>query len=397
MAALPQDAGRSPEPRLSPEHRLSTEPRLPPEPWLRLLPADPRQWLLEAEEPAARWTTLTELLDRDPSDTDVRAAKRALLADPGTRELIGRLTDWEKGIVASGHNSPDYTPNILHLLADMGVAAGDDPKVERFLDQLSAHQGDEGRFQSLSRWRSQPKAHWSALLCDSHIIADALVRFGRADDPRTRRALARMAADLATTAQGPGWPCIPDPVTKFRGPGKRADVCPHATLEALRAFGRLPAAQRPAGALEAARTSFRAWRLRGEEKPYLFGHGRQFKTVKWPAFWYGALWVLDALSLHPGLWRGRGARSDDRKALAEIAACLVAYNVGPDGRVTPRSCFRSFERFSFGQKKTPSAFATAHVCTVLRRLGSLAEDIAAVDVRALSSSKGGTGTALPPA
>lgn len=385
MAVLPS------KPRLSPERRLS------PEPWLRLFPADPRPWLLESGEPAARWTTLTELLDRDPSDADVRAAKRALLADPGTRDLIARLPDWEKEIVASGHNSPGYAPNILHLLADRGIAAGDDPKVERFLDQLSAHQDVEGRFQALSRWRGQPKPHWGTLLCDNHLIADALVRFGRADDPRTRRALERMAADLATTAQGPGWPCIPDPVTKFRGPGKRADFCPHVTLEALRAFGRLPAAQRPAETLDAARTSLRAWRVRGEEKPYLFGHGRQFKTVKWPAFWYGSLWVLDALSLHPGLWRGRGARGEDRQALAEIAACLVAYNIGPDGRVTPRSCFKGFERFSFGQKKMPSAFATARVCAVLRRLGSLAESIASVDVRALSSSKGGTGTALPPA
>jgi hypothetical protein len=168
------------------------------------------------------------------------------------------------------------------------------------------------------------------------------------------------------------------------------------SLEALRAFARLPAAQQPKKILDAARTSLRAWRTRGKEKPYLFGHGRQFKIVKWPAFWYGALWPLDALSGYPGLWRGRGARPEDRRSLAEIAACLVAYNVGPDGKVTPRSCFKGFERFSFGQKKAPSAFATARVCVILRRLGSLAGDIAAVDVRALTSSKGGTGTAVPP-
>jgi hypothetical protein len=136
--------------------------------------------------------------------------------------------------------------------------------------------------------------------------------------------------------------------------------------------------------------------MRWEEKPYLFGHGRQFKVVKWPAFWYGAFWVLDTLSGYPGLWRGRSARPEDRRSLAEIAACLVAYNVGPDGKVIPRSCFKGFEGFSFGQKKSPSAFATARLCIILRRLGSLAGDIAAVDVRALTSSKGGAGTAVPP-
>jgi hypothetical protein len=168
------------------------------------------------------------------------------------------------------------------------------------------------------------------------------------------------------------------------------------TLEALRTFARLPAARRPRWILEAARTSLHAWRERGAEKPYLFGHGRQFKTVKWPAFWYGAYWVLDTVSRYPGLWAGRGSRPEDRRAVAELAACLVAYNVGPDGRVTPQSCFQGFEGFSFGQKKAPSAFATARVCVILRRLDALADDIAGIDVSSLTSSKGGKGTAVPP-
>ncbi len=318
------------------------------------------------------------------------------LADPSIRELIGRLPDWEKGITASGHNSPDYAPNMLHLLADMGLGAGDHPQIERFLDQLLARQDEEGRFQAKSKWRGQERAHWGALPCDAHLIAEALIRFGQADDPRTRRALDRMAADCAGTSQGFGWPCKPDPVTKFRGPGRRSDFCPQVTLEALCAFARLPAAHRPPRILDAVRTALRAWRVRGAEKPCLFGHGRQFKTVKWPVFWYGAYWVLDTLSRYPGLWRGRGARPEDRRVIAEVAACLVAYNVGPDERVVPRSCFQGFDGFSFGQKKTPSAFATARLCVILRRLGSLAGDIAAVDVRSLASSKGGKGTAVPP-
>jgi hypothetical protein len=168
------------------------------------------------------------------------------------------------------------------------------------------------------------------------------------------------------------------------------------TLEALRTFARLPDARRPPRILDAARTALRAWRVRGEEKPYLFGHGRQFKTVKWPAFWYGAWWVLDTLSRYSALWRGRGAKPEDRRAIAELAACLIAYNAGPAGRVVPHSCFQGFAVHSFGQKKSASAFATARLCVTLRRLETLADDIASVDVRSLGSSKGGKGTAVPP-
>jgi hypothetical protein len=167
-------------------------------------------------------------------------------------------------------------------------------------------------------------------------------------------------------------------------------------VEAVRLGSRLPAGERPAWLRDAGSVLLRAWRERGAEKPYMFGHGRQFKTVKWPPTWYGVYGVLDAVGRVPELWRGGDAPAVDRRAVAELAACLVAYNVGPDGTVTPRSVRRGFEAFSFGQKKRPSAWATARLCVVLRRVDDLADDIAAVDVRALPSSKGGAGTAAPP-
>jgi hypothetical protein len=89
-------------------------------------------------------------------------------------------------------------------------------------------------------------------------------------------------------------------------------------------------------------------------------------------------------------------RLDDRQSLAELVACLIAYNLYPDGRVIPRSCYQGFEAYSFGQKKQPSPWATAYLCAVLRRYNDLAGEIRAVDVRKLTSSKGGNGTALPP-
>jgi hypothetical protein len=129
---------------------------------------------------------------------------------------------------------------------------------------------------------------------------------------------------------------------------------------------------------------------------YQFGYGRQFKIVKWPPTWYGAYALLDTIGRYPQLWRGANADPADVRSLAELAACLVAYNVSPEGTVMPRSTYRGFETFSFGQKKRPSPLATALVLAVLRRLDDLATAAAAVDVAALASSKGGRGTAVPP-
>jgi len=364
--------------------------------WRAMLPADPLPWLLASAEPAARWVALVELLDRPPGDHEVRAAHEAVLADEGTRELLARLPDWERPQLISGHDAPAFAPNLLHLLADMGVAEVDDARIRRLLDTMLEHADDEGRFATLGTLRGKGEPRWGALLCDTHAMADVLVRLGRGADPRVQRALARAAGDLVDTAQGRAWPCRPDDATGFRGPGRKADFCPLVSLEALRAFSRLAEAERPARLIDVARVSLRAWRERGSEKPYLFGHGLEFKTVKWPPTWYGAYLVLDVLGRYPALWRGAAARPEDRRALAELAACLVAYNVSADGVVIARSARQGFGSFSFGQKKLPSAWATARLGVVLRRLDDLAADVAAVDVGALGSSRGGSGTAVPP-
>jgi hypothetical protein len=237
---------------------------------------------------------------------------------------------------------------------------------------------------------------WGALLCDNHAITEALVRFGRTTDPRVARSLDRMASDLADTAQGRAWPCLPHSSTGWRGPGRTSDFCPMVTLQALRTFAHVPPSLRPPELLPVARVVLGAWRRRGREKPYMFGHGKQFKTVKWPATWYSALTMLDALAGYPQLWRGAEPDNQDRGTLAELLACLIAYNIGADGRVVPRSTFRNFAALSFGQKKVPSPFATARVLATLASYDALVDDVAAVNVTSLTSSKGGGGTALPP-
>jgi len=177
---------------------------------------------------------------------------------------------------------------------------------------------------------------WGSLLCDTHAVTEVLVRYGRAHDPAVTRSLRRMVADLAPTPQGVAWPCLPDTATGFRGPGRKADFCPQVTLEALRTWARLPESEQPEQALDVARTAVRTWRVRADEKPYMFGHGLQFKTVKWPTFWYDIHGLLDTVGLYPRLWRGPEADPADRRSIAELVAVLVAYNFAADGTVTPR-------------------------------------------------------------
>jgi len=105
--------------------------------------------------------------------------------------------------------------------------------------------GEDGRFASFARVRGSTTATWGALLCDTHAITEVLLRYGRGADLRVTRALAIMVDDLADTPQGRAWQCRADPASGFRGPGRKGDVCPQVTLEALRACSWVPADRRP--------------------------------------------------------------------------------------------------------------------------------------------------------
>lgn len=52
-----------------------------------------------------------------------------------------------------------------------------------------------------------------------------------------------LGTDITRAAQGTAWPCVPDPIRHFRGPGGKSDVRPRITLKTLLAFSRLPAGQ----------------------------------------------------------------------------------------------------------------------------------------------------------
>jgi hypothetical protein len=110
-----------------------------------MLGGDPVPWLLSSNEPAARWLTLTAVLDRALTDPAVLEARQELCQ-------ILAPTNWSSGCRTglhgygwAGHDSPAFAPHVLNLLADMGVRAGDFDRVEALLDGMLAHQEPSGR------------------------------------------------------------------------------------------------------------------------------------------------------------------------------------------------------------------------------------------------------------
>ncbi len=358
------------------------------------LKGDPVPWLLGSNEPYALWATLHDVVGLALDEPALLRAHDLVIADENVRALVDDLPPRLTAAVAD-HHSPLFLPNRLNLLADMGVAHGDFPVVDALLESLAATQDRAGRFRPRATGTT-PQAHAGASpRCEHNAVTEVLLRFGLAHDPRVTRAVARLSSDIRAGNQGHGWCCTPEK-RSLSVLAHKLDVCPQIDLEGVRALAMLPAHQRPRNARDAARTPLEIWRRRPEERPYQFGHGYQFKTVRWPSFWYDVLGVVDAVGRFPDLWSGPHAREEDRRAVAELAACLIAYNTDSEGRVKPRRVHRGYERFSFADKSAASPFATARVLAALVRVADLADEIAAIDVESLASSTGGSGTVLPP-
>lgn len=176
------------------------------------------RWLLEKEQPAIRYRTLTELLGRPESDPDVRETKERILEDGwGARILAERDASGGWGDSRSPY-VPKYTSTNWRMLvlSDLGVSHAD-PRVrdacEFWMNGLAAR-GDRLGGSS----RGIP--HY----CVSANMARALIRFGYADDGRVRRTL-EWLVEIADPKGG--WSCF--------GRGRNLD-----SWEALSAFAVYP-------------------------------------------------------------------------------------------------------------------------------------------------------------
>jgi hypothetical protein len=168
------------------------------------------------------------------------------------------------------------------------------------------------------------------------------------------------AEHLAALVRDNGWPCAVSPrLGKFRGPGRKDDPCPYATLVMLQALAQMPAYRDGAACQMGAGALLGLWQQRKERKPYLFGMGTDFAKLKAPLVWYDVLHVLDVLTQFAWLC------SDAR--LHEMAG-IVRSKADAEGRFTPESIWTAWKGWEFGQKREPSRWLTLITRRALARL-----------------------------
>jgi hypothetical protein len=249
--------------------------------WLNTLRGDPVPWLLEPGNPAVRYRTLTDLLDRPAEDPEVRTTLAAIVTwSPVADLLTAQKRDgyWVK----RDYYLPKHygTFWVLSALGDIGLT-GENEHIRQGCEFVFSHQREHGAFCRRRRiqgrgivWDSQPGP------CTHARIVRFLIQFGFADDPRTQAAVAWLPANQRDDGM---WLC-----RNGRGHG-----CLRATHDVLRVaalepeLAAHPAIERAAAIL---------CDLLMEPRMHRYHVPDMWTVLEYPYFGYGVISALDTLA-----------------------------------------------------------------------------------------------------
>ncbi len=317
----------------------------------------PIDWLLEGE-PYIEYRTRLDLLNEAENRPDVKKSRQAMLADRKVQALVSELTNWPGTVIAS-HRSASQPFHKLAFLADLGLRSTD-LGVTAIADRVMAHQSGEGPFQlpvNVATGKGAAgRETWAWALCDAPLSVYALTKFGLGE----QRAVKVAAAYLAALARSNGWPCaVSKELGDFRGPGRKDDPCPFATLATLKALSESDKLRDGPACKAGAETLLNLWGASKTDHPYMFFMGTDFRKLKAPLIWYDLVHVLDVLSRFEWLRQDKRLRS---------MLSVLKKKADTKGRFTVESVWTAWKDWEFGQKKVPSRWLTFVAWRIIGRV-----------------------------
>lgn len=304
-------------------------------------------WLKDAS-PWVEYRTRLDLLQETPSSSEVKNSKQAMCSDPDLQGLLQELIQWP-GEVMNNHKAAGHPLHKLTFIAEVGFQVGD-PKIAEVVDLVMEHQDQYGPFQVLMnihpRYGGSGEDVWAWALCDAPVLIYALAKFGLRDDPRVINAVTY----LYELVRENGWPCaVSKELGKFRGPGRKDDLCPYANLVMLKALAQFKEIRDSDATRIGVENALSLWEERRERHPYIFYMGTDFSKLKAPLVWYDILHVAEVLSHFPWV-------RDDARFIEMVE--IIEQKGNSDGRFTPESIWMAWKGWDFGQKKEPSPWLT---------------------------------------
>lgn len=312
-------------------------------------------WLFEGPS-WVKYRTKLDLLDQSGNDSEVINTRAEVLKDKQIIDLISELKNWP-GYELKNHNDAAHPIHKFLFLADIGLKYTD-PGMKTIIGNIIEHRSDEGLIQTFIHvpkyFGGADEGKWTWMLCDAPAILYSLIKLGLKENKIIRNAVGYLASLVSDN----GWRCIVSKDNKFRGPGKKDDACPYATLLMLKLLSQYDEFRDSSESKIGAETLFNLWEKSKDLHPYLFYMGTDFRKLKTPLVWYNILHVVDVLTLFPSL------KNDTR--LKEMNDIIIS-KADNLGKFTPESIYIKLKDWEFSQKKEPSRWLTFLVKRIQKR------------------------------
>ena len=285
--------------------------------------------------------------------------RRQALADLRIKAYLRDVADYH-GILVSNHKNPDLPIHKLLFLLDVGFDI-DVPEIQVATAKIMENKDGSGVYKSLTnipkRFGGIGKDTFGWCLCDAPLLLFALFQTGVDYEVHIKRGVDY----LVGFSRDCGFPCtVSSEFGKFKGPGRKSDPCPYASLVMLKLLSVIPEYRESKVAENTAMSLLSLWENSLERHPYMFYMGTDFRKLKAPAMWYDIVSVTDVLS------RYECVKSDAR--FREIITMLKDKR-DSNGLFTPEAVYQKFNDWDFGQKKSPSPYLTYLCCRILNRAG----------------------------
>lgn len=312
--------------------------------------------LLDISEDWLKYTIQLNLLHQ--SKNELAELRKRAIKDSKIQSCLHIITNFH-GTLVSNHKNPDLPIHKLLFLLDIGLDT-DVPEIKGAVDEILKHRDSNGVYQSITNipkhFGGSGEDILSWCLCDAPLLLLALLKANVDYKQHVKQGV----DFLVSFEQENGFPCtVSQELGKFRGPGKKGDCCPYATLLMANLLSHIPEYQSSELANRTVLSLLSLWENSLEKHPYMFYMGTDFRKLKAPSFWYDIISVVDVLS------RYESARKDSR---FDEMLRLIESKQDANGLFTPESVFQKYKEWDFGQKNKPSPYLSYLCLKIFNRL-----------------------------
>lgn len=314
-------------------------------------------YILDDGEIWLQYATRINILNEDKES--LVDLKDQVLIDPRITTYLNDVTDFHS-ILVRNHKNPDLPIHKLIFLLDIGLGS-EVPEIQSAIDKIMENKDSNGVYKSLTNipkhFGGSGEDSFGWCLCDAPLLLYALNKAGCDYESHIKPGVDHLVA----FHEDCGFPCtVSSEFGKFRGPGRKGDICPYASLIMLKLMSSIPEYRDSEISENTAMALLSLWENSLERHPYMFYMGTDFRKLKAPTMWYDLVSVVDVLS------NFEVVKADVR--FIEMLN-LIKSKQDENGLFTPEAVFQKFKGWDFGQKKNPSPYLTYLCYRIFDRVG----------------------------